>query len=109
MNITTKSEFSKMAADVLKAARPTLVTAEGEIIGVWANPDEIIVLSDLHPTVRRMLQNRELRARMGMPSPTSVFVRNLRKKLEDEAKAAEQSKEDTTWEDLVVSRQAQEA
>jgi hypothetical protein len=72
MDIIPKATFSKLGVESLKNAKPCIVTGEGEVIGLWVDPNDIVCLMDLHPTVRRQFKAREELVRRGMPSPVKL-------------------------------------
>lgn len=73
MNTVTQSEFSRMTMDEKREIVPAILTADGEDFAMIVQPQDVVVISDLHPRVRNMIKNMELKARAGMPKPIKVF------------------------------------
>ena len=74
MRTIALSDFRRYGKDEVTNLLPILITIEGEVKIVAAKPDEIIVLSDLHPRVRTMLKMLERRARAGMPPMEKIYA-----------------------------------
>lgn len=61
------SAFRTMSREGLKDIIPAEITFDGDVIGAWVDPNEIIYIGDLHPFVRNSLKAKEALARSGMP------------------------------------------
>jgi len=59
-----------MKAEEVKAATPFYITHEDEVIGVFADPDAMMVIGDMHPWAQRRFRAMENRIRSGMPKKT---------------------------------------
>jgi len=79
----TQSEFKNTSAENIKKLMPIGLTVNGEIFAVVSPSDGVIVVSDLHPRVRNMLRQQELRARAGMPKPERIRLDELEAKAEE--------------------------
>ena len=73
----TQSEFKNTTAENIKKLMPIGLTVNGEIFAVVSPSDGVIVVSDLHPRVRNMLRQQELRARSGMPKPERIRLEDI--------------------------------
>lgn len=62
-----KTAFCKLTREGLKDIIPVEITLDGEVIGAFVDPNEIIYIGDLHPYVRNSLKAKEALARSGMP------------------------------------------
>jgi len=67
------SDWRRLDKDGVIKVLPCLISIEGEDKIVMADPNEIIVLSDLHPNMRRILKAQENKARGGMPPPVKIY------------------------------------
>jgi len=71
------SEERKLSVEDIKAQMPIAITSDGEPFAYLVDLAEVIVVSDLHPRVRNMLQMMERRARSGMPKPEVISKEKL--------------------------------
>ena len=72
-------QFTQLKGDDAKKAMPLLITFNAEDWGIFVDPEDVIVVADLHPRVRNMLRMQEKRARIGMPPPIKVWADVIRK------------------------------
>jgi len=56
----------------MQALMPCILTFNGEPVALVAAPEDVIIVSDLHPRVRNTLRAQEKRARAGMIAPERV-------------------------------------
>ena len=66
MNVLPRSMVRTKSIEELKELMPLKITADGEIFAVMADPEDIIVVGDLHPRVQIQLKAKEKLARSGM-------------------------------------------
>lgn len=66
------SEERKLSVEEIKTQMPLAITSDGEPFAYLVDLTEVIVVSDLHPRVRNMLQMQERRARGGMAKPETI-------------------------------------
>lgn len=92
MDIIPKATFSRLGIEAIKGVKPCLVTADGEVIGLWVDPDDIVCLMDLHPRVKTQFKTREQMVRKGMPSPVQLTNKEAAAKLCKEQEEIEGSK-----------------
>lgn len=69
MNLMTISKFKATSVDKIKELLPLTILVNEDVAFVVCDPEETIVLQDLHPAVKIQLRAREKRARAGMPVP----------------------------------------
>jgi len=82
MNIIQWTEFKRMAGvDEIVKSTPSLVTFDGEVVGIFANPDLVITLEDLAPRIKAQLRGLELKARAGMPDPAKIVAKKAKSTL----------------------------
>jgi len=74
MNRISFSDFKRLTVEQIseEGLMPMIMTVNGEDTWYIGDEDSIIVLSDLHPNVKIMLRNMELKARAGMPQPVRL-------------------------------------
>ncbi len=73
MKVVPVSEWRKLVGEELKEALPAILTHNGGIFAVIAAPEDVIILSDLHPRLRIQFRALEQRARKGMPAPRKIY------------------------------------
>jgi len=66
------SEARKLSVEDIKAQMPLAITSDNEPFAYLVDLEDVIVVSDLHPRVRNMLQMQERKARGGMPKPETI-------------------------------------
>ena len=52
------SQFRALTGQTLLDARPCLITHEGEVIGMFADPEEVLILEGMHPGAKKRLKAR---------------------------------------------------
>lgn len=72
MYTTNVGTFRKMKLEEIKASLPILVTWDGAPLGIFSNPEDVITISDLDPTVRAQFKAREAYIRAAMAPPIYV-------------------------------------
>ena len=71
------SEFRRLDKAGLQAVKPAIIAFDGSPIGVFCSIDGVIVVEDLHPRVKNLLQAQEKRARIGMPKTEKVIASDV--------------------------------
>lgn len=71
------SEFRKLSVEEIKAQMPLAITSDKELVAYVVELESVIIISDLHPRVRNMLQMQERRARGGMAKPEVITKEKL--------------------------------
>lgn len=66
------SEERKLGVEEIKKLMPLAITSDNEPFAYLVRLEDVIVVADLHPRVRNMLQMQERRARGGMPKPETI-------------------------------------
>jgi len=74
MREMSAADFRKATKAVIKSMLPAAITYEGVVEFIACRPEDIIVVSDLHISVRNALKAQEGRIRAGMPKPTKVVI-----------------------------------
>ena len=66
MNTTPVSKFRMLSKEDMLELRPVILTFDGEPIGVFADPNGVVVIEDMHPAVRQSFRAKENVIRSGM-------------------------------------------
>ncbi len=59
------SKLRPLGKDRLVEVLPVVVTSDGESFAIMAKPEDVIVLSNMHPIMRKRLKDLEAIARAG--------------------------------------------
>lgn len=76
MNRMSWADFRRSNIESVKQLLPLMITYLGEDTYYLARLEDVIVVGDLHPRVRATLNAIERRARVGMPPPHNVTVKD---------------------------------
>lgn len=68
------STFRRLKATEIKDMLPVTITAEGVPVAQVVNPDDVIVIGDLHPRLQNRFRAMEKKSRIGMPKVEKVKV-----------------------------------
>lgn len=81
MNKMAKGEFARLTVKEMKKLMPLIVHVEGENFAIFARPEDIIYIGDMHPRVKNFLRARERLARVGMnkQEDEKIFLSDFRK------------------------------
>ncbi len=74
MNTITGAQFRRLSQEGMMSSLPLIITHNDNPTAVVARPEDVVILSDLHPRMRNMIKAMEKRARMGMPPPERVIL-----------------------------------
>lgn len=78
MNVLSMADFRKLKQDEIDGVTPCIITYNGEPVGIYAKPEEVVVVSDLHIVMRNRFKGMEQKARMGMPPPLLKKISDIR-------------------------------
>ena len=79
MNRISKVDFARLTAEEQARVTPVLLTADNVPYAVVGKIDEIIILSDLHPRIRRNFKAMEEKVRVGMPGSKRIYADEAKK------------------------------
>lgn len=68
------SDFRKLRVIDMQDMLPVTITAEGVPVAQVVNPDDVIVIGDLHPRLQNRFRAMEKKSRIGMPKAEKVKV-----------------------------------
>lgn len=74
MNAVSKKKFEQMSVKQVVDALPLIITADGSPIGVLSKMEDVIVIGDMHPAVKRQFRAKETLVRRGMPPVAAVTI-----------------------------------
>ena len=71
-------QIRKLNATEIRDLLPVMMTYENEPFAMLCNPEDIVVIADMHPTVRRQFRAKEAQVRAGMPKDMKLEATNMR-------------------------------
>lgn len=77
MNITTTTDLKKIAGRDLPNLSPIAVTFDGEVVAYIVKPEDVIIIGDLHPRVKKQFRAQEQKVRRGMANPRRIELDQL--------------------------------
>lgn len=80
------STLKRMSAAEIRSQLPCILTSDNKPVCVCSDPDEVVVIQDFAPLVKKQFKAREALVRKGMPPVIYESYSENREALEEEAK-----------------------